>query len=203
MSIAAKQMNKTADKVIEALFKGGTIPSASTALTEIMKQEGIISTFGLPTFKATSQSLRAKSNVNDYNQNLMDFIFDVGIVYDEQIDQGTKVNRQLAASEIEFRKLMKDTKVVGDLANEVISSYDILQKHGFYVFDTFNNTDKLDLFRTTAFVDLEAGAIEIPLDRIVKIDLSHLRGQDTGRVTVMWPPEGRVSQVDGTRFGNM
>ncbi len=202
MSIASKQVNTAIARSTETIFKKGTIPNILQILADIEGSK-LVRILGMPTFEAITQTLRSKSNVDDFNINVFDFIEDMVILYNEQIDQGTQINRQLAASEIEFRKLINDIRQIGDLANEVVLANDILRRHGFYAFDTFNNTDKLDMARTTAFVDIEAGTLEIPSDRSIKIDMSHLFDQDAHAVTLVTPGGASVAQVAGTRFGNM
>ena len=206
MSIAAKQVKKISNRIVEQFVKSGSMPSFSEASRAIRKILSAIQT-GDPLFHPRKQPAREIFTVKLFNDNLDEVVDDLEIIGEEQIDQVVNILRHFNSSEVELRKLNRQIrKLSSDIANLNLLQSDT-RGYLYSLGDSFADTSKADLERSTVEFDTEEGMIKLPTGgrSVRKLPFLHLRDKKSGNFKVL---EGhnyitKQAQIANSRFGNM
>lgn len=199
MSIVGTQRRKNLHETLRELFRMGRIPSVS----DVLRADPFPYDGGNPVLDPLRQPARSVSDVDLFNDNLLDFLDDADVISTEQVMQNLEITKELFLSDLEFRKLIGDVKDIRQKAAEILLNNDFARSVGVYVSDDFTSVKYIDLTRTTAQVDIASSIIHLPVRFHEKADLSHLTSKDT-------PPGFRITggdlsfrTIQGTKFGNL
>jgi len=201
MSIAREQLKAFYNLAINHfIFDVGSLPSNWKLFNYVdayLSSNDI--SLGYPIFKAHHQSKKSKSDIQKYNTNISDLIFDLVIAYNEMTNQSIKISEFLGGSECQHRGLMKEL-------NKLLFQYGNLlnfETEMYVLGDNFADSSNIDFNRTTAKVDVSSGKIIIGDGASKKLHFGFLENiSEPPNLEFLMPYVSRTKLLDSS-FSNV
>jgi len=171
MSIAKLQLKRF---LLEAkrflLRRGRVIPTEGRIFAHAAKSMKNVK-LGAPTFNATQQFQYRHSNVNDYNENVQNAMFDINTFLCEATNQSMRLLRNFNATFVELQRISNQ---VSNLMQAIDAAKYYQDGYKYIVGDSFRSLDFVDSSRSTVMPDLSTGKISLQTGITEYVDLGFL-----------------------------
>jgi hypothetical protein len=204
MSIEDTRMRQILAEAAREALVAGRIPlqgELKRNLIELTK----LTPPSMPRMQMRLQAYRSRFDREAFNKSTNEALADLSLLYGENVDTVVRVLNGINADDVDYKSLRYQLSLIDDILESLLLAEPGATGYFFSAYDSFNDLSKVDQGQTTADVNLDTGAVYLPVaGGVNRIDLGFL--QNRVRAGLKFDPPQNVTgvaMIGGTKFGNM